>query len=179
MSRSGKRAIPIPKGVEVRVAGSKVTVKGPKGELSAELSKGIAASVDQDGLVVAVEGEIEDASRWHGLNRATLNNLVIGASKGFQRRLQLTGVGYRASVQGAKLALQLGFSHPTELEIPKGLEVKVDKNTLIEISGTDKQRVGQFAAAVRSLRPPEPYKGKGVAYEGEYIRRKAGKSGKK
>lgn len=179
MSRSGKRVISIPKGVEVRVTGSKVTVKGPKGELSAELSQGIFASVDGSELVVGVAQEIEDASRWHGLNRALVNNMVIGASTGFKRRLQLTGVGYRAVVQGAKLALQLGYSHPTELDIPQGLEVKVDKNTLIEISGVDKQRVGQFAAAVRSIRPPEPYKGKGVAYEGEYIRRKAGKSGKK
>lgn len=177
MSRSGKRPIPLPKGVEVRSDSAKVTVKGPKGSLEADLYPGITIEVRDDGINVLAEDEGK-ISRFHGLVRALINNMVTGVTKGFEKKLEMVGVGYRAAVKGESLEVQIGCSHPTAIRIPKGVSVAVEKNTAISVSGIDRQRVGQFAADLRSMKPPEPYKGKGIRYEGEYVRRKAGKTAK-
>jgi large subunit ribosomal protein L6 len=176
MSRLGKQPIPIPKGVEVKITGNKVTIKGPKGTLSQELFHGIQAKVEGSEIIVTIDDEDPKKSKFHGLYRTLLFNMVHGTSNGFEKKLEMIGVGYRAAVAGTALDLQIGFSHPTKLPIPQGLAVKVDKNTVIVISGIDKQSVGQFAATVRAIRPPEPYQGKGIRYEGEYVRKKAGKA---
>jgi len=178
MSRLGKSPIPLPKGVEVKVHNEMIQVKGPKGTLTHPLMKGIHLKVEDQQVFLSREAETEVANKEYGLLRATLNNLVIGVSKGFEKRLSLIGVGYRAALQGAVLDLQLGFSHPTKIQIPKTVQVAVDKSVLIVITGVDKHAVGQFAAAVRAMRPPEPYKGKGIRYENEYVRKKAGKAAK-
>jgi large subunit ribosomal protein L6 len=174
MSRKGKLPIPLPSGIEVKVSKNEISVKGPKGTLHAPLKAGIAVQVEKGHLNVKLEEQGDD--QFHGLYRSLIHNMVIGTSKGFERKLEMIGVGYRASVQGHHLDLQIGYSHPTHLPIPQGLHVKVDKNTLISITGADKQLVGQFAATVRAVRPPEPYQGKGIRYEGEHVRRKAGKA---
>lgn len=179
MSRKGKLPIPLPKSVEVKVSDSEVSVKGPKGSLTQKLVPGIQVKVEGNEVVVSLEDEKTDLNHFFGLYRSLINNMVVGTAEGFEKRLEMIGVGYRAAVQGDLLDLQLGFSHPTKLAIPKGLTVKVDKNTLIIISGFDKHLVGQFAANVRSKRPPEPYQGKGIRYLGEYVRKKAGKSAAK
>ena len=179
MSRLGKQPIALPKGVQVSLSGKTVTVKGAKGTLTQDLGDAIHLEIAQDHLELTLKENAVDAGNLYGLYRQLLNNMVIGVSTGFQKKLQLIGVGYRAAVQGRILDVQLGFSHPTKLDIPQGVEVKVEKNTNLAITGSDKQVVGQFAANVRSLRPPEPYKGKGIRYENEYVRRKAGKAGKK
>lgn len=176
MSRVGKKVIAIPQGVQISVAGNVVTVKGPKGTLTQELSNGVSVRNENGELIV--ENQDQEESQFHGLYRALINNMVVGVSTGFSRKLELIGVGYRAAVQGQVLDLQLGFSHPTRLEIPQGLSIAVEKNTVITVTGIDKQRVGQFSAEIRAIRPPEPYKGKGVRYEGEYVRKKAGKTTK-
>ncbi len=178
MSRLGKSPIVLPKGVEVKTVDGKVHVKGPKGTLEYPLEKGISIKIENGLAVVEADPTAELARPAHGFYRATLNNMVVGVSKGFEKRLSLIGVGYRANVQGAKLDLQLGFSHPTQVPIPKTVQVAVDKSVLIVVTGIDKQAVGQFAAVVRSMRPPEPYKGKGIRYENEYVRKKAGKAAK-
>ena len=178
MSRKGKTPITLPKGVEVQVNNDVVVVKGPKGTSQLGLSHGIGITI-QGGMLLVTAPDLErETKRFYGLYRSLINNLVIGMSTGFEKKLEMIGVGYRAQVQGQKLDIQIGFSHPTQLEIPKGLQVKVDKNTLIAVLGTDKQAVGQFAAQIRALRPPEPYQGKGIRYEGEYVRKKAGKAAK-
>ncbi len=179
MSRKGKLPIPLPKGVEVKVSDTEVFVKGPKGSLHQPLVPGIQVKVEGNQVLVALEDEKADLNHYHGLYRTLIHNMVIGTTEGFEKRLEMIGVGYRAAVQGDLLDLQLGFSHPTKLPIPKGLTVKVDKNTLISISGFNKHLVGQFAATVRSKRPPEPYQGKGIRYVGEYVRKKAGKAAAK
>lgn len=180
MSRKGKLPIPLPKGVEVKVTEAEVVVKGPKGSMNQPAIKGIVVKVEENQIVVELEDGNSDLKNFHGLMRSLISNMVVGTTEGFEKRLEMIGVGYRAAVQGDLLDLQLGFSHPTKLPIPKGLTVKVDKNTLISITGFDKHLVGQFAATVRSKRPPEPYQGKGVRYAGEYVRKKAGKTaGKK
>ena len=178
MSRKGRMPITLPSGVEVKVKDQVVTVKGPKGTLAQNLVSDIVLNIEPDQVVVLAGGESSDHRRFHGLYRALIENMIIGATRGFEVRLEMHGVGYRAALQGSHLDLQVGFSHPTKLEVPKGIHVKVDKNTLISISGIDKQAVGQFAAQVRAMRPPEPYQGKGIRYEGEFIRRKAGKAAK-
>ncbi|MBS0622898.1 MAG: 50S ribosomal protein L6 [Verrucomicrobia bacterium] len=178
MSRSGKRPIPVPKGVEVKIEGSKVAAKGPKGTFAVELPRGIKAELIEGELAISSESEGREMRRFHGLGRALAANVVVGAATGFVKKLELVGVGFRAAVKGNQLDLQLGFSHPTLVEIPTGISVKVEENVRILIEGGDYQRVGQFAATVRSLRPPEPYKGKGIRYSNEYVRRKAGKTGK-
>jgi len=175
MSRKGKSPILLEKGVEIKVNGKQVQVKGPKGSLSLELKEDIEVKVEGSHIVVSA-AEKEGISKFHGLYRTLIQNMVTGTSKGFEKILELVGVGYRAAVKGKALDLQLGYSHPTLINIPEGIEVKVDKNTTIVVSGIDKQKVGSFAAEVRSLRPPEPYQGKGVKYKDEYIRRKAGKA---
>lgn len=177
MSRLGRTPIPIPKGVEIKVSQTEVEIKGPKGQLKHVLSHGVTAKV-QDGLLLVEMTDPNQPEKFYGMHRAQLNNKIVGVSKGFEIKLALVGVGYRAQVAGAKLDLQLGFSHPTLVDIPKEIKVAVDKGTLIMISGTDKQIVGQFAASVRAVKPPEPYKGKGVRYETEVVRKKAGKAAK-
>jgi len=179
MSRKGKQPIPVPKNVEVKVSGAKVFVKGPKGSLECEIAPEIEVQVQEGQIELKIPEGMEDMSHFHGLYRAIINNMVLGVVQGYERKLEMIGVGYRASVQGQLLDLQIGFSHPTKLPIPEGIQVKVDKNTLIQVTGIDKQKVGQFAATVRAVRPPEPYQGKGIRYEGEYVRKKAGKAAAK
>lgn len=178
MSRLGKTPVQLPDKVEVKIADGMVHAKGPKGNLSIPSAEGISIKIEGDRLFVLKDEKVEMPKTTHGLYRALINNLVIGVSKGFEKKLGLVGVGYRAQVQGQMLDLQLGFSHPTQLKIPKGVNVAVDKSVTITISGIDKHLVGQFAAAVRSMKPPEPYKGKGIRHEGEYVRKKAGKAAK-
>ena len=175
MSRIGKKAIALPKGVTASVDGQTVKVKGPKGELSVKLVSEVAASVDDHGIHVTPRKEMEKAPQMWGLSRTLVNNLVAGVTTGFTQKLEIQGVGYRAAVQGKVLNLQLGFSHDVPYPIPAGITIVTEKPTMISVSGIDKQLVGQVAAEIRSWRPPEPYKGKGVRYEGEYVRRKEGK----
>jgi large subunit ribosomal protein L6 len=178
MSRLGKTPVLIPAGVKVKVTGDTVTVEGAKGTLSGPLHKGFSLRVDGNHLFVDVDEKIENPPSFQGLVRALVANMIIGVSKGFEKKLSLIGVGYRATVQGQFLDLQLGFSHPTQLPIPKAINVAIEKSTMITITGIDKQAVGQFAAAIRAKKPPEPYKGKGIRYENEYVRKKAGKAAK-
>lgn len=176
MSRKGKLPIPVPKGVEVKVTEGEITVKGPKGSLHRKLLKGISLQVKNDQVEVVLDESNQDQTAFHGLYRALIANMIEGVHKHFERKLEMIGVGYRAAVQGHLLDLQIGFSHPTKLVIPEGIAVKVEKNTQISITGSDKQQVGQFAASVRAKKPPEPYQGKGIRYVGEYVRKKAGKA---
>ncbi len=179
MSRKGKVPIPLPKGVEVKQDGINLTVKGPKGSLELKVMPIIGVKVEEDKIVVSLKKDNPDHNKWLGLFRSLIANMVIGTTQGFQKNLAMVGVGYRANVQGNSLNLQVGYSHPTMAEIPEGIDVKVEKNTKIIISGIDKQKVGQFAADVRSVRPPEPFQGKGIRYEDEHVRRKAGKAAAK
>jgi large subunit ribosomal protein L6 len=179
MSRIGKAPIPIPDKVDVRLDGLTVTVKGPKGELSRTLPDGIAVAQEGATVVVSPTGSSRRSRERHGLCRTLVANMVEGVSQGFVRKLEIVGVGYRASVQGRKLVVSAGYSHPVEMEPPDGVTFAVENNTTVLVSGADKERVGNEAAKVRAIRPPEPYKGKGIKYEGERILRKAGKTGKK
>lgn len=176
MSRKGKMPIDIPNGIEVKVGDKKISVKGPKGTLHHELVSQVNVRVDKSVIHVELSDAHQDAGNFHGLYRSIINNMVQGAANGFTKKLEMIGVGYRAAVQGQLLDLQIGFSHPTKLNIPEGLQVSVIKNTVIVITGADLQKIGQFAANVRSVRPPEPYQGKGIRYENEYVRKKAGKA---
>lgn len=179
MSRKGKLPIPLPHGVEVKVTDSEVMVKGPKGTAHQKLLSAISVHVENDHILVGLtEGHQKDG-HFHGLYRTLIQNMVDGTTKGFEKKLEMIGVGYRASVIGHEVDLQIGFSHPTRLPIPEGLQVKVEKNTNIFINGIDKQAVGQFAATIRAVRPPEPYQGKGIRYSGEFVRKKAGKAAAK
>lgn len=175
MSRIGKNPITVPAAVTVTVDGQSVSVKGPKGTMTLALVDEVTVSLEDDGLTVAPRDETKRARSMWGTTRTNLANMVEGVEKGFAKNLEINGVGYRAQVQGKVLNLALGFSHDVNYEIPEGIEIKTPKQTEIEISGIDKQRVGQVAAEIRSYRPPEPYKGKGVKYAGEYIFRKEGK----
>jgi large subunit ribosomal protein L6 len=177
MSRLGKRGIPLIKGIEVKEDQKVVRVKGPKGTLLCPLKEGFTIRIEEGHLWLDCE-EDKGSRAQHGLYRSLLNNMVTGVSKGFEKRLSLIGVGYRAQLIGKSLELQLGYSHPIKMSIPDGLQVAVDKNVLIIIAGNDKQLVGHFAAKVRAQRPPEPYKGKGIRYENEVVRKKAGKAAK-
>lgn len=179
MSRKGKLPISLPKGVEVKIDNNEVTVKGPKGTAHQKLIPAINVKVEDDHILVGLSEGHESEGNFHGLFRTLIQNMVDGTTKGFDRKLEMIGVGYRASVMGHDLDLQVGFSHPTKLPIPQGINVKVEKNTNILINGIDKQAVGQFAASVRAVKPPEPYQGKGIRYEGEYVRKKAGKAAAK
>lgn len=179
MSRVGKQPIEIPNGIEVKVEGHIVSVKGPKGTLSQEIRHDVKVEVADGKVVLTIDESKPELKAFWGLYRALVQNMVHGVGKGFEKNLILEGVGFRAAVQGKDLVLQLGFSHPCVCPIPEGLQAAVDKNVNVVISGADKQQVGAFAALIRSKRKPEPYKGKGVRYKGEYIRRKAGKSGGK
>jgi large subunit ribosomal protein L6 len=177
MSRIGRAVIAIPSGVTVKMNDRTLTVKGPKGELSQELPPLITAEVSDSELKFNRPDESKDTRSLHGLTRALAANMVTGVTEGFSKSLEIQGVGYRADVKGQKLNLALGLSHPVEVEVPKGLKVTTEGTTNIKIEGSDKQLVGQFAANIRSLRPPEPYKGKGIRYVGEHVRRKVGKAG--
>ncbi|HHI80286.1 MAG TPA: 50S ribosomal protein L6 [Planctomycetes bacterium] len=177
MSRIGKIPVAIPAGVDVKIDGSLFKVKGPKGELSLKLYPGIVAELEGNQLhFKPEEGREEELSPFHGLDRALAQNMVIGVTQGFAKKLKIVGTGYQAQLQGKKLSLQVGFCNPVEMEIPAGLTVEVPNPTEIQISGVDKQLVGDFAARVRKVRPPEPYKGKGIRYHDEVVRRKAGKA---
>lgn len=178
MSRIGKLPVQIPSGVEVKFDNNVITVKGPKGELSQEVNPLIKVEISEAEITFTPLDETKEARSFHGLYRSLTDNMIVGVTKGFKKRLEIQGVGYRAQVQGNTVKLNLGFSHPIDHKLPEGVKAEIDKdkNNIIEISGIDKQLVGQVAAEIRSYRKPEPYKGKGVRYEGEYIRRKAGKT---
>ncbi|KAF0816483.1 MULTISPECIES: 50S ribosomal protein L6 [unclassified Cytobacillus] len=178
MSRIGKKPIEIPTGVTVTNDNNTVTVKGPKGELSRSFNQDIEIKVEDNVINVSRPSDAKEHRALHGTTRALLANMVEGVSKGFERGLELIGVGYRAQKQGKKLVLNVGYSHPVEIEPEEGIEVEVPSNTKIIVKGTNKERVGALAANIRDVRPPEPYKGKGIRYEGEYVRRKEGKTGK-
>jgi large subunit ribosomal protein L6 len=177
MSRIGKAPIELPTGVEFKVDGSKVAVKGPKGQLEREIHPSVDVAVE--GNVVKVVPKTDDVSNFWGLTRSLLNNMVVGVSQGFSKQLSLIGVGYRAQVKGKELHLTLGFSHPVVYPIADGLEMSVEKNTIVTVKGADKEAVGQAAANIRAFRKPEPYHGKGVRYIDERIITKVGKSAKK
>ena len=178
MSRLAKTAIPLPSGVEVKTAKNQVEIKGPKGTLKREFPNGISVQVEENALKVNYDEASNLPRPMHGLHWSLIHNAVIGVSKGFEKHLSLIGVGYRAAIKGQMVDLQLGFSHPTQIEIPAGIEVAIEKSTLIKVSGIDKQAVGQFAADIRAKRPPEPYKGKGIRYVDEYVRKKITKRSK-
>ncbi len=170
--------IEIPSGVEVKIEGKKIQVKGPKGTLSYPLRDGIKIQIEGNKALVERDEKVELPKPVHGFYRSFLNSMILGVSKGFEKKLTMVGVGYRAAIQGKNLDLQVGFSHPTQIPIPSNVQVSVDKSVTIIITGIDKQAVGQFAATVRGVKPPEPYKGKGIRYEEEYVRKKAGKAAK-
>ncbi|HSX12236.1 MAG TPA: 50S ribosomal protein L6 [Rhabdochlamydiaceae bacterium] len=178
MARYGKTPIPLPKGVELKVQNGQLMAKGPKGSLTLDLPAGIGVNLEDGKVFVTADEAAQLQKPTHGLYRSMVSNIVKGVSVGYEKRLSLVGVGYRAAISGSNLDLQLGFSHPLKVAIPKEIKIVVDKSVLIIISGIDKQIVGQFAAQVRALRPPEPYKGKGIRYEDEYVRKKAGKAAK-
>ncbi len=175
MSRIGKRPVAIPSGVEAKIDDGTLTVKGPKGTLSMGLSDNVTYTVEDGAISVKPANDTRAARNFWGMQRTLVSNLVEGVTEGFTKTLVIKGVGYRAQAQGKKLKLQLGYSHDVDLDVPEGLEVKTPDQTTVEVSGIDKQAVGQFAAEIRRWRKPEPYKGKGIAYRGEYIFRKEGK----
>jgi large subunit ribosomal protein L6 len=175
MSRIGNKPVALPKGVTASVDGQTVKVKGPKGELSVKLVSEVGASLGDDGVTITPRLEMDRARAMWGLSRSLVNNLVVGVTTGFTTKLEIQGVGYRAAVQGKNLNLQLGFSHDVAYPIPEGITITAEKPTQLTVTGMDKQMVGQVAAEIRAYRKPEPYKGKGVRYVGEYVRRKEGK----
>lgn len=178
MSRIGKKPIAIPGGVEVKVAGSTVSIKGPLGKLDWSLVKGVDVAVDHGRVVVSRSGGDRRLRALHGLVRAELNNMIHGVTKGYERSLELTGVGFKTQVQGRTMSFNVGYINPVLFQVPAGIDVKVDKQTLINIKGVDKRLVGQVAANLRAIKPPDVYKQKGVRYLGEVLRKKEGKTGK-
>jgi large subunit ribosomal protein L6 len=178
MSRIGKLPIPVPSGVTVTINGQSVAVKGPKGELSLTIAEPIRAALEGDAVIVSRPDDEASSKSLHGLTRTLIANQVHGVSQGFSKSLEIVGTGYRAASKGSSIELALGFSHPVVINPPAGITLTVEGNTKIVVSGVDKQAVGEMAANIRKLRKPEPYKGKGIRYEGERVRRKAGKSGK-
>ena len=180
MSRIGRMPIAVPAGVIVDIAeNNKVTVKGPKGELSRVLPEAMDIKLDGDNVVVTRPNDLKKNKSLHGLTRTLIYNMIVGVTEGYTKVLEVNGVGYRAQKQGKKLVLSLGYSHPVEMEDPEGIETVLDGQNKITVKGIDKEKVGQYAAEIRSKRAPEPYKGKGIKYETEVIRRKVGKTGKK
>ena len=175
MSRIGKKAVPVPAGVTATTQDGTLSVKGPKGTLSLAMRDEITYAVESDGISVQPANDTKQARAFWGMQRTLVQNLVTGVTEGFTKKLLITGVGYRAAAQGRNLKLQLGYSHDVDIAVPEGLEVKTPDNTTVEISGADKQKVGQLAAEIRRWRKPEPYKGKGIKYDGEFIFRKEGK----
>jgi len=179
MSRIGKVPVPVPGSVEVKLDGRHVSVKGPKGELAHELPEEVTIERNEDGtLQISRVDESQDARAMHGLSRTLVNNLVVGVTDGYVRKLEIVGTGYRVVAKGKNLEFALGFSHPVVVEPPEGITFTVESPTAFSVEGIDKQVVGETAANIRKLRQPEPYKGKGVRYEGEHVRRKVGKAGK-
>jgi len=169
--------VSVPSGVDVKIEGCQVTAKGPKGESKLTLHAGIEANFDDNRISIqAAVGKEKELSAFHGLDRALVQNLIVGVSSGFTKKLEIQGTGYQAKLSGNKVELQMGFAHPVFVEIPKGVTVEVPDPTKITVTGIDRQQVGQVAADIRKVRPPEPYKGKGIRYEGEQVRRKAGKT---
>lgn len=178
MSRVGKKIIEIPAGVDIKIDGNTVTVKGPKGELTRTFNEEMTYILEDNTLEVVRPSDSKAHKTIHGTTRALIANMVEGVSKGFEKNLELIGVGYRAQMQGKNLILNVGYSHPIEIVAEDGITLSVDKNTKVKVEGISKERVGAIASNIRATRPPEPYKGKGVRYEGEYVRRKEGKTGK-
>ncbi len=180
MSRIGRKPIPVPNGVDIKLDGSTVTVKGPKGELSHTVAEPISVEKGDDGQFSVSRPDDERKSKeLHGLTRTLIANMVVGVTEGYRKSLEIAGTGYRVTAKGSDLEFALGFSHPVLVKAPKGITFTVERPTLFHVAGIDKQQVGEVAANIRKIRPPEPYKGKGVKYVGEVIRRKAGKAGKK
>ncbi|WP_096438193.1 50S ribosomal protein L6 [Alteribacter populi] len=178
MSRIGIKPVEIPSGVEVKHEGTTITVKGPKGELTRTLHADMIVKQEEDGIVVERPSDHKDHRALHGTTRSIISNMVEGVTKGYEKTLELVGVGYRAQKSGNKLTLNVGLSHPVEFSPETGLEIDVPENTKVIVKGIDKERVGALASNIRAVRPPEPYKGKGIRYQGEYVRRKEGKTGK-
>jgi len=178
MSRIGRKPVVVPAGVEVTVNGNVVTVKGPKGQLEQEISKNLTVEVKEGEVVVTRPSDNRDDRSQHGLARTLINNMIIGVTQGFEKKLQLIGVGYKAEKKGNKLVMNLGYSHPVEMEDPEGITTEVTSATEVVVKGSDKALVGNYAANIRAWRKPEPYKGKGIKYVDEVIRRKEGKTGK-
>ena len=176
MSRIGKQPVAIPAKVKVDIKGDKVNVEGPKGKLAFQMPRRTSAKVDGGNVLVTRQGEDAEAKALHGLSRALLNNMLKGVSEGFVKKLEIQGVGFKAAVQGKAISLSLGYSHPINYPIPDQIKVTVEENTKITVEGPDKQVVGRVAAEIRSYYPPEPYKGKGVRYVGEHVKRKEGKT---
>jgi len=180
MSRIGRKSIPIPAGVDIKIVGQTVSVKGPKGELSHVVAEPITVERGDDGaLYVNRPNDERRAKELHGLSRTLVANMVVGVTEGYRKSLEINGTGYRVQQKGTDLEFALGFSHPVTVPAPAGITFTVERPTLFHVAGIDKQQVGEVAAKIRKIRPPEPYKGKGVKYQGEVIRRKAGKAGKK
>lgn len=178
MSRIGNKVVVIPEGVTVTQEGNNVTVKGPKGELTRTFSADIKMNIEGNEVTFTRPNDSKEMKTIHGTTRANFNNMVVGVSEGFQKALELIGVGYRAQLQGSKLVLNVGYSHPVEIIPPAGVTVEVPANTQVIVKGANKEEVGELAANIRGTRPPEPYKGKGIRYVGEYVLRKEGKTGK-
>src|SRR5699024_767652 len=178
MSRIGLRPIELPEGVEVKVEGSNVKVKGPKGELNQTISSSMEIKIEDNEIVVERQSEDKVTRSLHGTTRSLIANMVEGVTKGFEKELEIIGVGYRAQLQGKKLVIGAGYSHPVEIEQEDDIEFEVPQNTQIIVKGIDKEQVGRVAANIRAIRSPEPYKGKGIRYRGEYVRRKEGKTAK-
>ena len=179
MSRIGRMPVSLPAGVEVKVDGNIVTVKGPKGELKQSISELVKVSIEDGVLSLTRDGDSKAEREQHGLARALINNMVTGVTAGYEKKLQLVGVGYKAEKKGKTLVMNLGYSHPVEMEDPEGVETEVPTQLEIVVRGINKQLVGNYAAKIRAWREPEPYKGKGIRYAGEHVRRKEGKTGKK
>ena len=179
MSRIGRKPVVVPKGVTVTLQGNSVAVKGPRGELHRSLHPDMQIALDKDQFTVARPSEEKRHKALHGLTRTLVQNMVEGVSKGFSKTLEIQGVGYKAEAKPYGVNLIVGYSHPVKYEAPKGIKISVDNNTVVKIEGADKELVGQVAAELRAVRPPEPYKGKGIRYQGEQVRRKAGKTGAK
>ena len=179
MSRIGRKSIPVPAGVDVTITGQTVKVKGPKGELSHTVAEPITVSQDGGELVVNRPNDERRAKELHGLSRTLVANMIVGVTEGYKKTLEISGTGYRVTAKGKDLEFALGFSHPVNVAAPAGITFSVERPTQFTVAGIDKQLVGEVAANIRKIRPPEPYKGKGVKYQGEVIRRKAGKAGKK
>lgn len=178
MSRIGNKVVVLPAGVEIKQDGNNITVKGPKGELTREFSSDIKMNIEVNEVTFTRPNDSKEMKTIHGTTRANFNNMVVGVSEGFQKALELIGVGYRAQVQGNKLTLNVGYSHPVEMTAPEGVTFEVPANTQVIVKGINKEVVGELAANIRGVRPPEPYKGKGIRYVGEFVRRKEGKTGK-
>lgn len=178
MSRIGNKVVVLPAGVEIKQDGNNITVKGPKGELTREFSSDIKMNIEGNEVTFTRPNDSKEMKTIHGTTRANFNNMVVGVSEGFQKALELIGVGYRAQVQGNKLTLNVGYSHLVEMTAPEGVTFEVPANTQVIVKGINKEVVGELAANIRGVRPPEPYKGKGIRYVGEFVRRKEGKTGK-